>query len=275
MENYDEKTKKEDIIADAEVMPKKLSTPEFARQVEEGIISPATLSQKDHRRLALYYQSVGYENDYIAVILKVTIRTVQRKLKKIKDDNSLMLGSNFQKNLIVKVMRSFETQRQRLLRASCAKDLSSYEKVLAIEKCIKAEVGRVVLFEKIGCISKRRTEEFIAETKTNSREERLEKFGDLHRQLTKDQQIQVSKFIDDSVKEKWSKEQEFSSKLDNMFKTFAAENKKMSSRSLSNSTELAHQVYKTDKVINTCAADIYANAYIIKATETTAPNKSN
>lgn len=89
-----------EIVNQQEAALPKMLIEEIANKLEVGLISPGTLDKETLAKCALFFKSRRYSEDEIACFLDVTVRTVERYIKKIKMENALRLGENFQKNLI-------------------------------------------------------------------------------------------------------------------------------------------------------------------------------
>jgi len=265
--------KQGDVIAEAEVVSQRLSIPELAGQLESGHINPATLSKKVLRGCALFFKSMKYENEDIAAILHITVRSVERYLKRIKEENALVLGPDFQKNLVSKIMTSWRARGQRLLRLSYAKDMSSYEMARVISMCHQIDMSEVVLLERLGYLGRERGAADIYEAVETKKQEQLNRYGDMMGRLTKAQRKQVSVFIDKEHEESEMRDEAFRDNLSKMIKCFDEENTKRYGG-------IDDQVFdngrpETDKPITTCTTSIYTDACIKKPTETTVTAKSD
>jgi len=252
--------KEEDVIIEAEVVPQRLSIPELARRLEAGIINPATRSKRELRGCALYFKSLKYENDEIAVILNITIRSVERYIKKIKDENASLLGLSFQKKLMTDIMKGWTARDQRLLRLSYAPDISSDKRAKILFMRHKVDMNIMALLEKLGYL--RRGVDLPEDTDSYKG---MGYLGGVYEFFTDEQKKLIHKATDMDYST-YTSDPKYGARVTELIKKFVEENKNR----LKNSYDQQRKNLLKEKYVNTCVSDIYSNVVIKKPTETTA-----
>lgn len=134
--------------------PAKMSIFELVKQLEKGAVNPASLSKDALRKCADVYKARGYSNSQIAEILNVDDKTVQRYIKQQREENSLTIGDNFQKNMVGEIIRNWRNQYQRLIKLSYSDDLTPNEIMKAIYFGHQVEKDGVELLERLGYLTK-------------------------------------------------------------------------------------------------------------------------
>jgi len=139
--------------------PSKMSIFELVKQLEKKMITPESLSKNVLRKCADIYKGRGYSNTQIAEILEVDEKTVQRYIKQQREENSLTIGQDFQKNIVGEIIRNWKTQYQRLLKLSYSDDLVPNEIMKAIYFAHQVEKDGVELLERLGYLRKEKVPE--------------------------------------------------------------------------------------------------------------------
>lgn len=158
--------KDEKAIEAAKVYPDKKSIFDLVKDLEKKAVKPSSLSREALRKCADVYKGRGYSNTQIAEILEVDEKTVQRYIKQQREENSLTIGKNFQKNIVGEIIRNWKTQYQRLLKLSYSDDLTPNEIMKAIYLAHQVEKDGVALLERLGYLTK---EVFAPEYQEESR----------------------------------------------------------------------------------------------------------
>lgn len=256
---------------EVEIMPRKIKIPELARQLEDGIISSTSLSDRGKRGCVLFFKSIKYQPEDIATILNVSVRQIQRYCKKNKEEVASILDPHFQKSLMVKIMNRWNARLQRLIRLSYAKDLSSYERARIISMCHQIDVDSVAILDRYGYVSREQTKNDMVEEASSRQLAQMHRFEDRLRPLTKSQQAKVWKFIGSASSEEilGDDRKEFDSKLNKMINDFIEENERTESLDEFYKFKAERQSHLVENVVTNCAADIYVNIAFKKATETT------
>lgn len=259
MKNKNEKAQEENVVVEAEVVPQKLSIPELARQLEEGAINPATRSKRELRGVALYFRSLKYETDDIATILKITRRSVERYIKKIKQENNSLIGLSFQKKLMTDMMKRWWSRDNRLLRLSYAPDMPSHKKASILFMRHKIDMNMVALFERLGYLIKYADGSEAADFRN-----KMDYFKGVFSQFTDEQHKLLSKNTEVGYEE-YMGNPKYHENYKKMMTKFLEENKKR----LKESYDKDPLRLLDDKTITTCVADICNNIIFKKPTEMT------
>ncbi len=141
-------------VVSAEPVRPKISIAQVTAKLEAGEINPATLDKKTITQCIVYFISRGYSAEEIGPILNVSSRTIYRRMKKARSENSIKFGIEFQKDFVQDFMNSTNAQYRRMLRLSYSDDLTDYEKAKMIFILNKLELDRMALLEKLGYLSR-------------------------------------------------------------------------------------------------------------------------
>ncbi len=144
---------KKDNTVQSQTLAKELSVSALAKQLENGELAPASLSQKVLKQYVVYRSACGYENYEIAEILGCTIRSVQRYLKAAKKDNLLNICENFQKTIFGEFLNNWKSEYNRLKKASYSEQLSDAERAKIIYALHQLDVSKIITLERLGYIS--------------------------------------------------------------------------------------------------------------------------
>jgi len=200
----------------------KLSIPELARKMENQLLDPRTLDRRILQKCSIFFKSRGYSNEQISEILKVSIRTTERYLKNIREENSLKIGSNFQQELLGGVLNNLKLRYQRLLRLSYSWDLSDYEKARIVLMCQQVEMDGVALLTQLGYLSKEQGIEDV-----EFAEEEAEKVRIGLKESTRKKFDSLSAQQKNMALEYWkSMQEEAGEKIDKIMEKLLAENEK-------------------------------------------------
>jgi len=199
-----------------------LSIPELAHQIENHKIDPKIFDKVVLRKCAIFFKRRRYLNEDIAEILGVCGRTVDRYLQKIKAENSLNLGINFQQELLGETLNNLKLRYQRLLRLSYSDNLSDYEKARTILLCHQVEMNGIAFLIQLGYLSREKGLEDMNLIKEKAEEEYEELC-----EVCKKQLEALSIAQDDAVREFWSRlRREALEQAQEMIARFIAENEK-------------------------------------------------
>lgn len=187
---------------------KKASIFDFAKQLENKTTSPASLSKQILKKCAELFKSRGYSNIDIGQILEVDEKTIQRYIKDQREENALIIGANFQRQLVGEVVRTWRSQYYRLLRLSYSEDLTSNEVMKSIYLAHQVQKDGIELLERLGYLSKATgiddIRKAIEEDRFGkiSKQEELEDALEKARNILKPAQIdQILKYLEDHGKE--------------------------------------------------------------------------
>ena len=229
MENNEERKQENSMLEDQQMkeLPK-TSIEENAKKLEEGIINPKSLDKKTLAEYAIFYKSRRYPEERIARILCVTKRTVERYIKKIKMENSLQLGENFQKNLLNEVMYYWQESLRRLTHLSYKQGLRPYEECKMIHMCHEVMMDGIALLERLSYLDKQQS--MLDITSKNDHAMMIDKIMrdplmKKSKKLTQEQRNEVAEFIGRECKEGLNAK-EFRKEWKKMVDNFSAENKR-------------------------------------------------
>ncbi|MFA5156995.1 MAG: helix-turn-helix domain-containing protein [Candidatus Omnitrophota bacterium] len=148
-------SKRDDVIQ-AQVVARKVSISELAKQVENREVDPKSLGKKELRYLVLYFKTRGYPSDEIAEILRCNIRTVQRYIQNAREENLLNINTDFQTNVAEGFYSNFKSQSQRLLRLSYSEKLSDAERAKIICVLHQMWISAITTLRQLGYLSQDR-----------------------------------------------------------------------------------------------------------------------
>jgi len=199
-----------------------LSIPELAQQIEDRKVDPKIFDKVALRKCAIFFKRRAYSNEDIAEILGVSSRTAMRYLRKIRAENSLKLGVNFQQELLGGILNNLKLRYQRLLRLSYSCNLSDYERARIVLMCHQVEMDGITLLNRLGYMSKEQGMEEVNLIKEKAEEEHKRLKGEIKKQL---EALTVSQ--DNALRERWTKlYNEAMWQLEKMVEKFTAENEK-------------------------------------------------
>lgn len=109
-----------------------VSTLDRVEQLIEGTLKPEGLNRQNLIDCTEALKQRGYTNIEISRLLKMSRRTVQRYLEKIRENNSLVPSDEFQETFVGEMLGNFREQYQRLVRMSYQRDISASKQMRAI-----------------------------------------------------------------------------------------------------------------------------------------------
>ncbi|MFA5039629.1 MAG: hypothetical protein WC732_08130 [Candidatus Omnitrophota bacterium] len=133
---------------------RELSISELVQQLENKILEPGSLDKTVLQKCAVLFKNRGYSNEDISEILKVSSRTIDRYIENVRSETSLMVGINFQKELLGEILNHLKLRYQRLLRLSYSDKLSDFEKARTVCLCHQIEMDGVALLSRLGYLSR-------------------------------------------------------------------------------------------------------------------------
>lgn len=142
-------------VSPAEVKGKTADIREIVQQLESRSVSPDVLDRETLKACIKFFKVIrGYSGWTIAEILHVSVRTVQRYAKKIREDNTMNLGLYWQKNLIGELLCKNRARVQRLERLLYLKDISPTNIIKITQAQDQLERNRIAVLAEGGYLSK-------------------------------------------------------------------------------------------------------------------------
>ena len=167
--------------------PEEMTILELAKQVEDRVIDPSTLSSEKKRLCAEIFASRGYTPAMIMELLGVNYKWVYRHLKKARGQNSIIIKPGYQQNLISEVFRSWQAQYGRLIRMSFS-DLSVADQLRAILAAHQIQRNGIEMLERLGYLDRAITVEdkrLVLEQEVRKKEEKVKERKSIDTPLTK------------------------------------------------------------------------------------------
>ena len=85
-----------------------MSTLELVEQLKTKEITVAGLPKEILQRCALFMKSRSYSYSYIADVLELSDKTIQRYVHEMRKQESLKLGANFQKSIAAEFLNNWK-----------------------------------------------------------------------------------------------------------------------------------------------------------------------
>ena len=131
-----------------------MSTLELIERLKAKEITVAGLPKEILRRCALFMRSRGHSYSYIAEVMELSDKTIQRYVHEMREQESLKLGANFQKSIAAEFLNSWRAHSQRLLMLSYSPDLSVAEQIKTIFVLHQVEKDGIEVLERLGYLNK-------------------------------------------------------------------------------------------------------------------------
>jgi len=137
----------------------KRSVLDIIKALEEKTLNPKELSKDTVKECVSVMKSREYSGLEMGQILQMTPRNVCRYLKKIREENSLVMNTDSQREFFGEMINNFRTQYSRLIRISYLDDITSYERIRAICAACQIQKEVVEIMERFGFFSKEKLED--------------------------------------------------------------------------------------------------------------------
>ncbi|MDD5174428.1 MAG: hypothetical protein PHV48_06350 [Candidatus Omnitrophica bacterium] len=130
-----------------------VSASELVRELQEGIINPKALDVATKEGYTKVLNDNEYDSIEIAKLLKINIRSIQRYIKKIKKDNALKVGRDFQKETLGEVVDLENKLFKKLSKLLESESLSTQEQLQISSQLHKINIDKIMILEKVGYLS--------------------------------------------------------------------------------------------------------------------------
>jgi len=204
---------------------------ELVRGLREGNINPKALDMATKEEYVRVLSDNEYDNIEIAKLFKVTIRSIQRYIKRIKKDNALKVGLNFQKETLGEVVGLEKKLFKKLSKLLESESLSIQEKLRISSQLHKINMDKIMILEKVGYLSISQGEYDLRHQPTSSMpDSRTRKaFGRkwmLYNILTPDQRRGIANYYSSNIYDYPYLEKEIRMIIDDRIDNAVSENEK-------------------------------------------------
>lgn len=135
---------------------KNMTIPEIAESLKEGKLQNVDIDEDIILQCLSYFQEQCYTDDMIASFLDRNSRTIRRYKDKLRKKNSLILGEDFQKDLLGDMLVNWKRQLSYFIRLANKEDVSSLDRMRALFYTHQIQRDIVDTLGKYGYLSKER-----------------------------------------------------------------------------------------------------------------------
>ncbi len=111
---------------------KNMTIPELAKGLEAGEINPSLIDEKRTLQCIAFWKSNCYTDKMIGDYLAKSERQVRRHTKELREQNSIELTEDFQKDLLGQMLSQWQNQYSYFIRLANREDVSPLDRMRAL-----------------------------------------------------------------------------------------------------------------------------------------------
>ena len=132
---------------------------DIVEALENKTLNPKELSKGTLKECIRVMRGKGYSSLEVGQTLKISTRSVQRCMEKIRRENVPKTSVDFQKGVVGEVINNLKAQYYRLIKISYMEDITCYERIRAIFAACQILKDATIIMERFGFLSKQKLEE--------------------------------------------------------------------------------------------------------------------
>lgn len=151
----------------------KMTIAEIAKYLESHPFNPELLGEEKLFKCIAYFKNRCYTDAMIGEIINKSERQVRRYTKKLREQTSLQLTDDFQKDLLGELLDNWRIQFSYFIRLANKEDVSSLDRMRALYYSHQIQKDIIETLGKYGYLSKEQGQADI-KREASDKEERLE-----------------------------------------------------------------------------------------------------